>query len=128
MRVFSQNDIDEMKQECLNEYPFPYWGADRRVIDEVYGQLKEVYKDASLHRSTDFGYAICLDNLSRTYYAAMLIGASSGMSFLNGSCITCPERNALKWEKEGKNFVEQYELETVFKAQRDDLSDCFRLN
>ena len=124
---YSQSDIDELKKKCISEYPFPFYEANEELCDELFNQMKEEYKDASFHCSNELGNAICLDNLSRTYYAAVLIGASRRMFYFNVQCIMCPNTNSLKLEQEKNAFMKEFELETIFKALRSDLSDCRRL-
>ena len=127
MSDYCQSDIDELKKACINEYPFPFYVANSLVGEEVFRQLKEEYKNASFQCSDEMGNAICLDNLSRTYYAAMLMGADRRMVYFNFSCLICPHRDAMRFERNRNDFIKEYNLEAEFKAMRDDLSDCRKL-
>ncbi len=69
--MIDKNIIDSMKIECKQEYPMPYFSSLKEEMTDLFEQLKEEYKDASLHFFLDYGYAICLDNISRAYYAAV---------------------------------------------------------
>ena len=108
-----QNKIDSMKKECLQEYPMPYFSGSKEEMAELFEQLKDDYKDASLNFFLDYGYAICLDNLSRAYYTAVLLGASRTMAYMSYTYRMNIDDNIARCEKDCKELVETFELEGV---------------
>ncbi len=111
--MFDQNIIDSMKKECLQEYPMPYFSGLKEEMTDLLEQLKEDYKDVSFHFFLDYGYAICLDNLSRAYYAAVLLGASRTMAYMSYTYRMNIDDNIARCEKDCKELVETFELEGV---------------
>ncbi len=114
-----QNKFDSMKKECLQEYPMPYFSGSKEEMAELFEQLKDDYKDASLNFFLDYGYAICLDNLSRAYYAAVLLGASRTMAYMSYSYRMNMEDKIARCEKDCKELVETFEMEEVLPIKND---------
>ena len=115
--MIEKNIIDSMKKECKHEYPMPYFSGLKEEMTDLFEQLKEEYKDASLHFFLDYGYAICLDNLSRAYYAAVLLGASRTMAYMSYSYRMKIEDEIARCEKDCKELLENFELEEIIQLQ-----------
>ena len=115
--MIEKNIIDSMKKECIHEYPMPYFSGLKEEMTDLFEQLKEEYKDASLHFFLDYGYAICLDNLSRAYYAAILLGASRTMAYMSYSYRMKIEDEIARCEKDCKELLENFELEEIIQLQ-----------
>ncbi len=115
--MIEKNIINSMKKECKQEYPMPYFSGLKEEMTNLFEQLKEEYKDASLHFFLDYGYAICLDNLSRAYYAAVLLGASRTMAYMSYTYRMKIEDKIARCEKDCKELLENFELEEIIKLQ-----------
>ena len=111
--MIDQNIINSMKKECLQEYPMPYFSGLKEEMTNLVEQLKEEYKDVSFHFFLNYGYAICLDNLSRAYYAAVLLGASRTMAYMSYTYRMKIEDKIARCERDCKELVETFEMEGV---------------
>ena len=104
---------ERMREECIREYPMPYFCDDDNIFF-FWKQIQKEFKTASFHGQVGYGRAICLDNLSRMNYAAMMLGASRAMSYYS----LYFKGDEKRFDCGREAFIIEYELEGFINEQR----------
>ena len=113
MAELTKEEFESMKSDCLSEYPYPYFSDDKRLYEFTEKMLEE-YPEATFHGQFGYGMAVCLDDLSRLYYAIMMLGASRAMSYYSMGF----NRDSGRWKERKERFLEEYEIEGIINNQR----------
>ena len=83
--ICESNEYKQFKERIMLEDPYPYFCLKEEIA--LFPEFKKEFSDASLHKNTLIGTAVCMNKTSRFILGFEMLGASKTYAYLSGSML-----------------------------------------